>query len=145
MNGQVGAGVGPRATFGQRFGAYVIDVVVVNLAVFVLGSLVRGTGPSLFLSFAVGLGYFSLFEGSGSGQTIGKRLLQIRVVDFETGGPISYARAFARNAGRWISGLVLVLGYFWMLWDRDRQTWHDKIASTTVVPVEAFPVERWPG
>ena len=68
-----------------------------------------------------------------------------RVVDFETGLPISYGRAFARNLGRLLSGLVFLLGYLWMLWDRDRQTWHDKIASTTVVPVESFPVERWPG
>jgi uncharacterized RDD family membrane protein YckC len=138
-------GVEPRATFGQRLGAYAVDIVITNVVIFILGSFVRETGPSLFLSFAIGLGYFSLLEGSGSGQTVGKRVLGIRVVDFETGAPITYARAFARNAGRWLSGIALLLGYFWMLWDRDRQTWHDKIASTTVVPVQSFPVERWPG
>lgn len=138
-------GVQPRAAFGQRLGAYIVDVVILNVVLFFLGFLVRGTGPALFLAIAFGLGYFSLLEGSGSGQTVGKRLVGIRVVDFETGAPIPYARAFARTAGRWVSGLVVLLGYFWMLWDRDGQTWHDKVASTTVVPVSSFPVERWPG
>jgi uncharacterized RDD family membrane protein YckC len=138
-------GVGPRATFGQRLGAYLIDVVLTNIVVYILTSFISGGTASLVMSFLITLGYFSVFEGSGSGQTVGKRLLGIRVVDFETGLPIPYGRAFARNIGRLISGLVFLLGYLWMLWDRDRQTWHDKIASTTVVPVASFPVERWPG
>jgi len=138
-------GVQPRATFGQRLGAYLIDVVLANVVTFLLTAFVRGTGLSLVLSILITLGYFSLFEGSGSGQTVGKRLIGIRVVDFETGEPITYGRAFARNAVRFVSGLVLLLGYLWMLWDSDGQTWHDKIASTTVVPVASYPVERWPG
>jgi len=138
-------GVGPRATFGQRLGAYLIDIVVTNVVVYILTSFMKSGGASLLLSFLISLGYFAVFEGSGSGQTVGKLLLGIRVVDFETGSHISYGRAFARNIGRWLSGLVFLLGYLWMLWDRDRQTWHDKIASTTVVPVADFPVERWPG
>jgi uncharacterized RDD family membrane protein YckC len=35
---------------------------------------------------------------------------------------------------------VLYLGYFWMLWDREAQTWHDKLASTVVVPISAYPL-----
>jgi len=52
-----------------------------------------------------------------------------------------------RAAGRWaaasrrsfLSGIFL-LGYLWMLWDAQQQTWHDKLANTTVVPVSAYPV-----
>ena len=32
-----------------------------------------------------------------------------------------------------------------MLWDPERQTWHDKVAGTYVVPVVNHPVDRWPG
>jgi len=138
-------GVGPRATFAQRLGAYLIDVVLTNVVIYILTAFVRGAAASLVMSFLISLGYFAVFEGSGSGQTVGKRLVGIRVVDFESGGHISYGRAFARNVGRLLSGFVFFLGYLWMLWDADRQTWHDKIASTTVVPVASFPVERWPG
>jgi hypothetical protein len=29
-----------------------------------------------------------------------------------------------------------------MLWDKEKQTWHDKLATTVVVPESAYPVER---
>ena len=32
-----------------------------------------------------------------------------------------------------------------MLWDKEKQTWSDKIATTVVVPVADYPVEKWPG
>jgi len=34
---------------------------------------------------------------------------------------------------------------YWMLWDREKQTWHDKFANDVVVPESAYPVESWPG
>ena len=46
---------------------------------------------------------------------------------------------------RIVSGFVCLLGYLWMLWDRERQTWHDKVANTVVVPTSAYPVAAWPG
>jgi len=35
--------------------------------------------------------------------------------------------------GKLISGMVLSLGYLWILLDRDRQRWHDKLVSTYVI------------
>lgn len=35
--------------------------------------------------------------------------------------------------GKFLSGLVLGLGYFWAIWDKDSQAWHDKIAGTVVI------------
>jgi uncharacterized RDD family membrane protein YckC len=32
-----------------------------------------------------------------------------------------------------VSAVPLFLGFFWMLWDEKGQTWHDKVAETTVV------------
>jgi hypothetical protein len=32
-----------------------------------------------------------------------------------------------------------------MLWDAEKQTWHDKIAATVVVPTADYPVAAWPG
>jgi hypothetical protein len=31
-----------------------------------------------------------------------------------------------------------------MIWDREKQCWHDKIVSSVVVPVAAYPPDRWP-
>jgi uncharacterized RDD family membrane protein YckC len=134
---------GPRANFGQRLGAYLVDVIALGI---IYGILLVISRP---LAYAVGtilsLAYFTYFEGSSSGQTVGKRLLGIRVIDFSSGGPIGYGRAFVRWIARILSGIVCLLGYLWMLWDKEKQTWHDKLATTVVVPTSAYPVQSWPG
>lgn len=72
------------------------------------------------------------FEESSRGQTPGKMALGIRVTDPEGGNP-SFLRAVLREViGKWISSLIVCLGYLWMLWDAEQQTWHDKIAGTHV-------------
>ena len=39
-----------------------------------------------------------------------------------------------------LAAIVVGIGYFWMLWDSERQCWHDKFATDYVVPVDAYPV-----
>ncbi len=69
-----------------------------------------------------------------TGQTWGRRITGVRVVRNHTGEPIGFWRALGRQLfGFTISRVVLALGYLWMLWDDERQTWHDKIADTIVV------------
>jgi uncharacterized RDD family membrane protein YckC len=135
---------GPRATFGQRFVAWLIDAIIIGVVSGILSFGGRSTIGSI-LGTLVGIAYFVYLEGSPSGQTVGKRAMSIRVVGFNTGTSIEYSGAFIRAIGKWVSGLVCALGYFWMLWDPEKQTWHDKIATTAVVPVEYYPVEKWPG
>ena len=99
-----------------------------------------GTSPPNFLSFLIGIAYFTYFEGTPRGQTPGKMALNIRVVDFNTGTSIGHGRAALRYVGRILSTIPCLLGYFWMLWDKEKQTWHDKIANDAFVPVEAYPL-----
>ena len=71
--------------------------------------------------------------GKNNGQTIGKKLMGIRIVK-EDGTQFGYMDAFLRNViGYWISSLVCSLGFFWGLFDSRNQTWHDKIFHTLVV------------
>ena len=91
------------------------------------------TGAPAAISLAFGLLYFIYLEGK-PGQTLGKKLVGIRVVDEDGGGPIGYGRAVVRYFGRIISGLPLALGYFAMLWNDDNQTWHDRFSNAVVVP-----------
>lgn len=69
-----------------------------------------------------------------TGQTWGRKIVGIKVVGTSTGQPIGFGRALGRSlfAG-FISGQVCYLGYLWMLWDSKKQTWHDKVVSSTVV------------
>ena len=41
--------------------------------------------------------------------------------------------ALRETVGKLVSALILLLGFLWILWDKDRQGWHDKIAGTLVV------------
>ena len=131
---------GPRASFWRRFGAYFLDSILIGIVVGILSAALKTTG--YFVGIAIGLAYFVYFEGSPSGQTIGKRVLDIRVIDYATGGPLGYGKAFLRWIGRIVSGAICALGYLWMIWDKEKQTWHDKIAGTVVVPVSDYPVNR---
>ncbi len=135
---------GPRAGFGHRFAAALIDGILLAIANGILQAAL-GKDPGLAVGVGINLAYFIYFEGSASGQTIGKKALDIRVIDFGGGGSIGYGRAAIRWVGRIVSSIVLLLGYFWMLWDKERQTWHDKMANCVVVPTADYPVDAWPG
>lgn len=75
--------------------------------------------------------YFVLFWAA-MGQTPGMVLLGIKVVRPD-GQPPGLLRAFARYFGFIVSLLALGLGFIWVLFDRQRQGWFDKIAGTYVV------------
>jgi uncharacterized RDD family membrane protein YckC len=141
----------PRAGFWARFDALAIDLVLLAA---VSGALM-GIGSSSLSSWVkvsvdprallLLLAYFSFFEGSPSGQTVGKKLMNIRVVDIGNGQSIGFVRAAVRNVVAYFVSVIVLLGYLWMLWDEEKQTWHDKVVSSVVVPTDAFPVDKWPG
>lgn len=145
---------GERAGFGSRLVASLIDGILVFGVLYLVG-LAGGhnyfegsssdTGASFRFSatgiwalvwFVVPVAYYAVLEGSQSGQTFGKKAMKIRVADFNGGGPIGFGRGLLRYVGRLASSFVCGLGYLWMLWDPEKQTWHDKIATTVVVPTE---------
>jgi uncharacterized RDD family membrane protein YckC len=134
-----GGASGPRAGFWRRFAALFIDELLLAIPVVII-VLVTTQAAGNLLAILFALAYFSYFEGGPTGQTIGKRALGIRVIDFKAGGPIGYGRGLVRTIARYLSGLVFFLGYLWMLWDREKQTWQDKAAGSVVVPVDAYPV-----
>lgn len=69
-----------------------------------------------------------------TGQTVGRRMARIRVVDQYTLQPIGFGRAFGRSCfAYFISSAIVYLGYLWMLWDSEKQTWHDKVVGSIVI------------
>ena len=128
----VGAVPSERSGFWRRFAAAFIDgivlAVVSGILEVILGSVRHGLG------LLISLAYFTYFHGS-TGQTPGDAALAIRVIDLQGGGSIGYMRAFIRWVVSIISAFVFLLGYLWMLWDPEKQTWHDKAAGSVVIPV----------
>lgn len=137
-----------KAGFGKRLWAILIDTVLIW---FVSGIIGKAMGQDVFSStdgvislqmtglpaLILMLGpilYYSFMEGK-YGQTVGKKAAGIKVVRADSDEPLGFGKGFARWLGRIPSSLILGLGYFWMIWDNEKQTWHDKIAETYVVKV----------
>ncbi|MDO8551543.1 MAG: RDD family protein [bacterium] len=128
------------ASFGQRFAAIFLDSIVIGLLnsfiSYLLNAAMGNTGGTIasVMSFALAILYYVLYQSSAT-QTLGKRVLKIKVVD-ENGKTPSAMTFFLREIiGKLISGIILGIGYLMMLWDKKKQTLHDKIASTYVVRV----------
>jgi uncharacterized RDD family membrane protein YckC len=132
-----GRASGPRAGFWRRLGGAIIDGIILGIIGAILQVALKGAGSAL--SLLVSLAYFTLLVGGASGQTPGMRAMGIRVISFDGGGSIGYGRALVRWIGGYISAIVLFLGFLWMLWDKEKQCWHDKLANDVVVPVSAYP------
>lgn len=66
------------------------------------------------------------------GQTLGMRAWKIRLQDRD-GRSLSWLRSLARFAAAALSWLPLGFGYWCMLFDREKRTWHDRITHTRVI------------
>ena len=133
----------PLAAWGSRLAAIAIDefflYVVTELAKFAIG--LQHSIAGQILSLAMAIGYYAVLNGSELGQTFGKRAMYIQVRDVATGGRIDPQRAALRYV---VVGLFRIIPFFmlwtlfdglWALWDRNRQSLHDKLAGTLVVRV----------
>jgi uncharacterized RDD family membrane protein YckC len=134
---------GPRAGFWIRFGAYLLDVLIYGIPaviVVVVAALISDALGVLayFLVIVGSVAYFIYYEGGPKGATPGKQVCGIRIIDMQGGGSIGYGRAFIRWIMKIVSGAVFYLGYLWMLWDKEKQCWHDKVANDVVVPADAY-------
>lgn len=97
-------------------------------------------GGPIALAVLIGIvgvvAYVVWFQGvlPGRGATPGKRIVGLRIVDSRSGLPIGTGRALGRYFfASFISAQICYLGYLWNLWDRDKQTWHDKVVSSYVI------------
>jgi uncharacterized RDD family membrane protein YckC len=119
------------ASFWQRFGAAIIDAIVLSvlnvLLVFVFSSIVAN-----LLSLVSGWLYYAIMESGADQATIGKKAVCLKVTNLN-GERISFGQATGRYFGKILSGLILLIGYLMMLWDDKNQTLHDKMANTLVV------------
>jgi len=124
---------GEAAGFWRRFGGALIDGILLGIVSGIL-RLILGTGPGSGIGTLATFAYFTYFHGR-TGQTPGDAALGIKVVDIDNGEVIGYGRAFGRALVAILSTIALLLGFFWMIWDKRRQTWHDKAVSSLPIRV----------
>lgn len=144
----------PVAGIGSRFLAVAVDTLV-QLALYLVVSIILGQigpailgilidaspmwlmlGPSLVILFGFCLywGYFACFEILWNGQTPGKRVAGIRVIQ-DSGRPINVTAAILRNLIRAIDFLpaMYATGVTCMLLNRHSRRLGDFVAGTVVV------------
>jgi uncharacterized RDD family membrane protein YckC len=146
------------AGFWRRLAATFVDGVVLSAVLLVLGTvtaLVLGhplprlgqLGPDYLVDMAVNGGglaetllvmailvafaYFFLFT-TLRGQTFGKHLVHVRVIDAFGERP-SLGRAAVRTLAYVPSLALLALGFLWIGFDREKRGLHDWLADTYVV------------
>lgn len=135
------------ATFVQRLLAAIIDSVILGFASGIISfpiAFIAATGGdnsigalmslvSNLLSFVLYAAYYAGLT-STKGGTLGKMALGLRVQNQATGANLTMVEALLREVvGKFVSGMLLGLGYLWMLWDPNKQCLHDKIAHSVVV------------
>ena len=125
-----------KAGAGARLASFILDVIIIEVVwiIYVIFNLIFSIGIALVAAvFILIIGYFTYFFGNG--QTPGMKIMKIKLCRTDGTYPIGYTRGFLRWIGMIISGLILDLGYLWILIDENKQGWHDKIADTYVVRV----------
>ena len=134
-----------KAGFLVRLVAYIIDVIILAIVawiiqvIFVMPAMNPNAGGGAAAMAAIGyillliwtLGYL-IFFWTRSGATPGKMIMGLKVVTVD-GGKLSVGKAVLRIIGYVVSGIIVYLGFLWIIWDKDKQGWHDKIAGTYVV------------
>jgi uncharacterized RDD family membrane protein YckC len=127
---------GAKAGFWIRFVAIFIDGIIVGIVNSAIGAILSlNTNGRSGLQLLLGLVYYVYFWSSNSpwpGQTIGSKLLNIRVIRTD-GSDLSISQALIRYVGFVISVICLLIGLIWAAFDPNKQGWHDKIADTYVI------------
>ena len=116
------------ATLGQRFIAHIIDYAILIIPMTITMMIIPFIFPAL-LALAYNVGFWST-----RGTTPGKKFMKLTIVD-KNGEFLSVEKGIIRYFGYMISGVFLLIGYFWIYWDPNNQGWHDKFANSFVVIV----------
>lgn len=113
----------PRAGFWIRIAASGIDAVLVGIVVGFTHT--GGAYPALFALYCVVLWALK-------GTTIGGIVCGLKIVRLDD-RKVDWMVAVVRGLAGFLSLAVAGLGFLWVAFDDQKQSWHDKIAGTTIV------------
>jgi len=134
------------AGFWLRFCAAFVDGIILRVIGYGIGAVVgaASVGPNngqqpntgvalaaVLIEVTIAWLYGALQESSGAQATLGKRAVGLVVTD-EAGQRITFARATGRHFGKYISFLILMIGYIMAGFTEKKQALHDMMAGTLV-------------
>lgn len=131
-------GIGFALLVGTQETACITDTSGYDLGEFcatgasALGQLSVGVASILVLAYVVwNYGY----RQGTTGSSIGKSVLNFKVVSEKTGQPIGFGMSIVRQLAHIIDSAICYIGYLFPLWDAKRQTIADKLINTVCVPL----------
>ncbi len=150
--------VASYAGFWMRFFAALLDAIIVfviTLVIFIPLGIILGIvgaagamsggetdiaqmveGPLMALNYVVSIALQWLYEAgltaSAKQATLGKLALGIKVTDLD-GKRISFGRASGRHFAKYLSTIILLIGYLMQPFTQKKQALHDILAGTLVV------------
>ena len=113
----------PRAGFWIRLAATALDFILLVWLI----PFVHVLFPFFWLAYHVAM-------WAWKGTTVGGIVCHLKLVRMD-GRPANFAVALVRGLAGVFSAVALFLGFFWVGWTRERQSWHDIIAGTIMVRV----------
>jgi uncharacterized RDD family membrane protein YckC len=118
------------AGFWKRVAAAILDSIIVGAISGILTAVTVGLGAMslLFLPWL----YEAIMQSSEKQATFGKMMLGIVVTDV-AGGRITFARATGRHFAKWVSAVIMGIGFIMAAFTERKQALHDMIADTLVV------------
>ena len=119
------------AGFLIRLGAAIIDSLITGIPAAIITSFTDVPALGTVLSVV----YYVMFTYA-KGQTPGKMMLGLHVVDANGGKPNLKQVLLREVIGKAIAALALLIGYLWIIWDPRKRGWHDYIAGTFVIKRE---------
>ncbi|WP_434590197.1 RDD family protein [Streptomyces sp. A5-4] len=153
------AGMPPLAPTGKRVVARIVDALIVGIPMSLIGWLIgmfdgyssdwddisdqAGGGKSLLwqlITMVVYVGYDTYMTSRKNGQTVGKRLMGLRVAMLNSGTVPETSASLMRAVVLWVPALICCFCIWWLinlvmiLVDKPyKQGLHDKAAKTVVV------------
>jgi len=122
----------PRAGFGIRLLAALIDGALMTALQFVLAAVMSENG-AIALGIVIDAAYTILMPAGAYRGTFGKYWLGLEIRRLDGQAPIALGTSALRYLGEIASSLLLGIGYLMILWRDDRRGLHDLIAGTVVV------------
>jgi uncharacterized RDD family membrane protein YckC len=127
------------ASYGARFVGLVIDNVLVLLCMLPgIAVALAGSTPLIIVGLLLMLAGFSVATAlyaravSRTGQWIGNRVTNTKVVDVRNGRTVTSGEAGLRFVIRYFVSSILYIGFLIAPFNSQRQTFHDMVAGTVV-------------
>ena len=118
--------------FWIRLGALVIDTILLSIVNLIIQFAIGNSGFVTLFGVVINLGY-AVIMIAWRGQTVGKMVVGIQVVDSQGNIPGIGAVLLREVVGKFLSLVAIGLGYLWVAWDKEKRGWHDHLAGTYVV------------